>query len=72
MADLHKDGEDLENVMLFIDNARPHRSNEIFWKMKQYKLRCIMNQTYSPELNPAERIILAIKGKLWADEFQKK
>ena len=54
VADLHKDGENLENVMLFIDNARPHRSNEIFWKMKQHKLRCIMNQSYSPELNPAE------------------
>ena len=69
LEDLRKDGEDLENVMLFIDNATPHRSKEIYETMRRKKLRCIMNQSYSPELNPAELIIRAIKTKMKADEF---
>ena len=72
VKDLHRDGENLNNVILLMDNARPHRTKEIFETMKKEKVRCMMTQTYSPELNPAEKIILAIKKKMQLEQFTKR
>ena len=59
-----------ENRVLVIDNAVIHKSSYIQNLISGKKIHIMFIPTYEPLLNPAEKLMLAIKLKLRMRQFQ--
>ena len=60
---------DLRDWMLVMDNSSIHKSLYIKDIIKGRKIRMMFITPYEPSLNPAEKLIMAIKTKLKVREF---
>ena len=58
--------ESNEKVVIVMDNAAQHWAEHSNFIMESMGLKCLTLPPYSPELNPAEKIICSIKQKIWA------
>ena len=55
-----------ENVLLVLDNAKQHQSTIVGDLLVEMGIKALTLPPYCPELNPAEKIIRAIKMRLKA------
>jgi transposase len=53
-----------EKLTLFMDRLAVHRSDIVQDKMKELKLGCIFNASYSPDFNPIEGVFSIVKQKI--------
>ena len=60
---------DSRDWMLVMDNASIHKSLKIKSIIKGRRIRMMFITPYEPSLNPAEKLIMAIKAKLKVREF---
>ena len=65
MAEATKsEDKSVEQTCFIFDNASLHHSKEFLKFSKERRIRCLTIPPYLPQLNPAEKIIAAIKARM--------
>ena len=65
LASIRKDKDLCERkVLIFLDNARIHKTASLFETIRKMKALVLFNASYSPWLNPVEQLFNHIKSKL--------
>jgi transposase len=61
-----------KKVVLLLDNARIHKSNQVLETARKMKVIVVFNAEYSPWLNPVEQFFGFLKSKLRASNVATK